>query len=468
MDQEVNTLLFNSFTFIFIFLPFSILGYYIIPNKVKNIFLLCSSLFFYAWGNVRYLVLLLISICINYFFAILISNRQEKKRIILWLCIIINIGLLFYFKYFNFTLSLMERIFHLSLPSHSIVLPIGISFYTFQGLSYVIDVYRQKTPANKNILEIGLYISLFPQLVAGPIVKYQDIYKQIRHRVSSIETFAYGIERFIFGLSKKVMIANVLGEVTDKIFQSLESGIDTPTAWLGILCYTFQIYFDFSGYSDMAIGLGSMFGFHFHENFNYPYISKSMNEFWRRWHISLSSWFKEYVYIPLGGSRKGNVYINLFIVFCITGLWHGAALTFIIWGIWNGMFVILGKFMERNNKIQMPICIQWVSTIFIVMIGWVFFRSSSLTEAYHYLKILVGDIVAQPQLRSSFYMDSRICFTLLISIICSTPFFHIIDMRWRTSTRYYLIKVIWLSILFIFCIVYLINSTYNPFIYFQF
>ncbi len=469
MRLEVESLLFSSFTFIFLFLPFSILGYYLIPNKAKNIFLLCISLFFYAWGNIRYLILLLISICINYFFAILISSKKEKKRMMFWLCIVFNIGILFYFKYFTFTLSLLERILHFSIPSHSIVLPIGISFYTFQGLSYVIDVYRQKTPANKNIIELGLYISLFPQLVAGPIVKYQDVYQQIKHRVSSIPTFAYGIERFIFGLSKKVMISNVLGEVSDKIFQSLSSGIDTPTAWLGILCYTFQIYFDFSGYSDMAIGLGSMFGFHFYENFNYPYISKSINEFWRRWHISLSSWFKEYVYIPLGGSRKGNVYINLFIVFCITGLWHGAALTFIIWGLWHGMFVIIGKFKERHYKIQIPLCIQWFTTMLIVMIGWVFFRASSLSEAFHYLKILIGgSSVVQPQLQASYYLDGRICFTLLISIICSTPLFHSMNEQWKMSTKYYLIKVIWLCILFIFCIVYLINNTYNPFIYFQF
>ena len=467
-------MLFSSFTFIFAFLPLTIFCYYILPDKIRNVFLLCASLCFYAWGDIGYLALLLISIFINYLFAMFLSSIKEKsqniKRIVLWLCILFNVGLLFYFKYFNFALSLTRMILHMDIQPHSIVLPIGISFYTFQGLSYVIDVYRQKVPANKNLLELGLYISLFPQLVAGPIVKYQDVYQQIKHRVSSIPTFAYGIERFIFGLTKKVMISNVLGEVTDKIFQSFTSGIDTPTAWLGILCYTFQIYFDFSGYSDMAIGLGRMFGFDFRENFSYPYTASSIQEFWRRWHISLSSWFKEYVYIPLGGSRKGNVYINLFIVFCITGLWHGAALTFIVWGLWHGIFVMLDKFIKRNNKLpKIPIFIQWFMTMFIVVIGWVFFRSSDLSEALHYLKVLFGfNEIYKPELTASFYLDGRILFTFIIAIIFSTPIFSILNKKWESSTVYYFIKVIWLCILFIFCIIYLVNSTYNPFIYFQF
>jgi len=314
-------MLFSSLTFLFCFLPAAVVGYYICPRKLRNFFLLLASIFFYAWGEPRYLPVIFATITISYFGALAVE-RFKYKKILLTLFILLDLSLLFYFKYTNFFLENLNMIFHQKW-SLKVVLPLGISFYTFQALSYLVDVYRGQVKAQKNYLKIALYICLFPQLIAGPIVKYHDVADQIDNREETIDKVYYGIRRFIIGLAKKVLIANVVGKIADQIFALPINEFDAPIAWLGAISYTLQIYYDFSGYSDMAIGLGSIFGFKFLENFNYPYISQSITEFWRRWHMSLSTWFKDYVYIPLGGNRKGRIRtgINLIIVFFLTGFW---------------------------------------------------------------------------------------------------------------------------------------------------
>ena len=333
-------MLFSTSVFLFFFLPFVLFFYHaLLRNKIKwqNLFLLVSSLFFYAWGEPYFVLIMLASIIVNWGFALLVDFFRDRiyVRYLLFLVVLFNILLIFTFKYLNFFCTTLNDVFNTDIIIPSIALPIGISFFTFQSISYVIDVYRRKGHVQKNPLNVGLYIALFPQLIAGPIVRYETIAQQIENRVVTFSDFSEGVKRFIIGLGKKVLIANNVALVADHCFTLTEENLTAPLAWLGILCYTLQIYFDFSGYSDMAIGLGRMFGFHFLENFNYPYISKSISEFWRRWHISLGSWFRDYVYIPLGGNRvsKVRLYVNLFIVWFLTGLWHGANWTFIIWGI---------------------------------------------------------------------------------------------------------------------------------------
>ena len=339
-------MVFSSMIFLWLFLPLVLFFYFISNNKLKNIILLIFSLIFYAWGESKYILLMLLSIFINYLFGILIDKFRKHDKLFLVLAVITNLGLLGYFKYFNFFVNVVNKINGETLVGfRDIVLPIGISFYTFQILSYVIDLYRKEIKVQKNILNLALYVSFFPQLIAGPIVKYKDVDNEINNRKVDLKLFASGVRRFVYGLGKKVLLSNTLALVVDTIYSYNVSQLNTPLVWIAIIAYTFQIYFDFSGYSDMAIGLGRMFGFHFLENFNLPYISQSITEFWRRWHISLSTWFKEYLYIPLGGNRKGKIrtYLNLFIVFFATGLWHGASFNFIAWGLYYGVFLIIEK-----------------------------------------------------------------------------------------------------------------------------
>lgn len=377
-------MLFSSMIFLWLFLPLVFCSYYLIDKRFKNILLLISSIIFYAWGGVSYSLIMLSSIIINYIFALLIDkaiedNDLKNKKIYLALCIIINLSILGYFKYTNFIISIINSLSQNKIIElTNIILPIGISFYTFQALSYVIDVYRGHNKAQKNIFNLALYISFFPQLIAGPIVKYHDIENQILNRNESLENIFYGIKRFIYGLSKKVILANMFALSCDEILKQPADELGTALVWCASVLYTLQIYYDFSGYSDMAIGLGKMFGFNFLENFNYPYISKSIKEFWRRWHISLSTWFKEYLYIPLGGNRKRKLftYINLLIVFFATGLWHGASYNFILWGLFHGFFLVierifLGKLLEKN-KLKF---INHIYVIFVFVIGWVLFRA---------------------------------------------------------------------------------------------
>nr|WP_242568162.1 MBOAT family O-acyltransferase [Clostridium botulinum] len=424
-------MVFSSQIFIFIFLPLTLIIYYTLGNILSNnIFKNCISLFasliFYSWGGIKYLPVLCSSIFINYIFGLIIDKLKDKKRFkkfFLLIGIILNLVLLFYYKYYDFAIGNINRISNVSFQFKEIALPIGISFFTFQGMSYIIDIYRKDAKVNKNIISVALYISFFPQLIAGPIVKYKDIDNQIRKRKETMEYFSYGIERFVIGLSKKVIIADTIAGIADTIFSLSNVGIDQPTAWLGAICYTFQIYFDFSGYSDMAIGLGYLFGFKFMENFNYPYISKSITEFWRRWHISLSTWFKEYLYIPLGGNRKGNTYLNLFIVFLVTGLWHGASWNFIAWGIWNGIFIIIEKIINKKRwYIKIPCFIKTTITMFIVILGWVLFRANGLMDAINYLSIMFGiNKATTVTYQFSYFVNKKLVFWMIISIIGSTP-----------------------------------------------
>lgn len=466
-------MVFSSQIFILIFLPLTLLAYYIAPRFFRNYILLLASLFFYAWGGVNYLPILLCSILINYVFGLLLSkfNKKDKlNKLILAIGILLNLSLLFYFKYYDFTVSNLNSIFRLSIPLKRIVLPIGISFFTFQGMSYIIDIYRNDAKVNKNLFSMALYISLFPQLIAGPIVKYKDVDDQIKNRKETLQGFSYGIERFIIGLAKKVIIADVLAELIAWIIPYSTGSIDTPTSWLGIICYSFQIFFDFSGYSDMAIGLGHMFGFKFMENFNYPYISKSITEFWRRWHISLSTWFKEYLYIPLGGNRTGNTYVNLLIVFFTTGLWHGASWTFIVWGLWHGLFLIIERLI-RNKEwyIKIPSFIKWIITLFIVMIGWVFFSFTSLRAALQFILVMFGLIRNEiVTFEIAYYMNFRIIFWLIISVLISTPLIPSLFKKYASNKYFELIKTLLLGVLLVICIIFIVNSTYSPFIYFQF
>lgn len=352
-------MVFSSVTFLFVFLPVVLAVYYILPGRLRNTFLLLASLLFYYWGEPRFVFVMLASIVWNYLCGLMCGYLPERMRglrkLALILAVAVNLGLLVYFKYADFIIGTINGVFSRSIPLLGVTLPIGISFFTFQGLSYVIDVYRQTVRPQRDPLKLGMYISLFPQLIAGPIVRYADIEREIDHRSVDREKFYAGVSRFVIGLSKKVLIANTLALRADQIFgqpcQSLTAGV----AWLGALLYSLQIYFDFSGYSDMAIGLGKMLGFTFLENFDLPYMSRSVTEFWRRWHISLSSWFRDYVYIPLGGNRRGNVYLHLLTVFILTGLWHGAAWNFVLWGLWHGLFLIVERVLRgriRGNRLM--------------------------------------------------------------------------------------------------------------------
>lgn len=380
--------------------------------------------------------------------------------------------MLYYFKYFNFTIETINKIFNLNITLKEIILPIGISFFTFQGLSYVVDVYQEKVPPQKNILKVALYIALFPQLVAGPIVRYTDIEKEINHREVRLEDFCKGIEIFIIGMFKKVILANTLGLIADSIWDAGVIQNTIAIAWLGIISYTLQIFFDFSGYSDMAIGLGRMFGFHFNKNFDFPYISSSISEFWRRWHISLSSWFRDYVYIPLGGNRK-RVYLNLAIIFLLTGIWHGAAWNFIFWGIWHGIFILIERFFKRKDiNLHVPKFLAHIYTLFVVMIGWVFFKSEGVKYGFKYILSMFGLYSPiKPGFDLLWYLNAWNIFILVIAILMSTPLpgkiARKITQNWNENVVS-ITKNMGLLILFFFTITRMVSNTYNPFIYFQF
>ncbi len=424
---------------------------------------------------------MLASIIINYTFGLIIHFAEETnkdkiiKRIILIAGVLANLGLLLYFKYLDFSIGIVNQLFPVNFHLQNIVLPIGISFFTFQGMTYIIDLYWCKVPVQRNPLKIALYISLFPQLIAGPIVRYQDVNEQIDSRIINVAKFSEGIKRFVLGLGKKTIIANSVALIADNIFNTPYNENTIATAWVGVLCYALQIYFDFSGYSDMAIGLGKMFGFDFLENFNYPYISKSITEFWRRWHISLSTFFKDYVYIPLGGNRKGNVYVNLVIVFFLTGLWHGASLNFIIWGLWHGVFMLLERVATKSTKIKIkiPHLIQRIYTLLIIAIGWVFFRADSLHYAVGYLRIMFG--IEKPQnigVTTMYYLDAFAIMMIVIGIIAASGMVsHWINVKekiWSDKLVFNGAKIIYISIVMLICVLFVMTSTYNPFIYFRF
>lgn len=418
-------MVFSSTLFLFIYLPIVLIGYYILRGQAKNYWLLFVSLVFFGWSQPNYLWIILLNIAINYTGAMLIDKIKSIRKITLLLTVIANLAILFYFKYFDFAIESVNQIFGTTFSLRDIVLPIGISFFTFQGMSYVIDVYRKDVTAQKNIFKLGLYIVLFPQLIAGPIVRYKDIAQEIDKRHVNVEDFYAGIEKFIIGLGKKAIIANTMALTADAIWNNGVSQNTWIMSWVGSIAYTLQIYFDFSGYSDMAIGLGRMFGFHFNENFNLPYISKNITEFWRRWHISLSSWFRDYVYIPLGGNRK-NVYLNLAIVFLLTGVWHGAAWNFIVWGIWNGVFILIERVIRMKNKkkeIQKKqnrgiIFLQKLYTLMVVNLGWVLFRAPDLETAIDFMKSMFGIIHTEKVSYTIFwYLDKWTITVMILAVI---------------------------------------------------
>ncbi len=471
-------MVFSSITFLFIFLPSVLVIYYLISNKFRNLFLTFSSLFFYAWGEQKLVMLMIFSIAINYLGGLIIGQTANKKnkrfsKATLLFFITINIATLVYFKYTNFFIESLSNLGIFGSSSlDEIILPIGISFFTFQGMSYLIDIYYRRVNPQKSLISLALYISMFPQLIAGPIVRYIDISKQIDAvRQFKTQQFQQGVKRFITGLFKKVIIANQMGFVADTVFVN-SAEVGSVALWVGIICYAFQIYFDFSGYSDMAIGLGKMFGFDFLENFDHPYISKSIQEFWRRWHISLSTWFRDYLYIPLGGNRKGvsRTYFNLIIVFFVTGLWHGASWNFIVWGLYHGVFLIIER-VWLGNALRKYKFIGHVYAIFVVLIGWVFFRAETLPAALNYIEGMFSFNHEGSQLVYQ-YFDLYFVFISVLAIIFSTNAIARLKERiLRTSqkTRPALVSsyFIYLFLLFI-CILELAESNYNPFIYFRF
>lgn len=443
-------------------------------RKVQNIWLVIVSLFFYAWGEPRVVLIMLLSILMNYLFGILVDRKSEDRKAakaILIIMLLCNLMVLFVFKYLNFTSQILGG----HIWPFQISLPIGISFYTFQAISYVIDVYRGNGKAQKNPLNVALYIAFFPQLIAGPIVRYQTIAEQIENRKETMDGFTEGVRRFIIGLGKKVILANSFAPIADYAFAHI-SELSGISAWIGAVFYTLQIYYDFSGYSDMAIGLGKMFGFEFLENFNYPYISKSITEFWRRWHISLGSWFRDYVYIPLGGSRvkrKGRLIFNLFVVWSLTGVWHGANWTFIVWGFGYFFILTLEKFLEipqRMGKRYITKIGYCLFTILCVIFGWVLFRADSLQVAASYIRVMLFQGVTPLDSLAVFLLKDSFLL-VLIGILFSTPIVKNVIMKLKQGRvkRYvdFLGVFGYLALLGI-CISYSINSSYNPFIYFNF
>ncbi len=478
-------MVFSNAVFLFVFLPVVLLGYYLLRGRVRNYWLLLVSLVFYAWNKPSFLWILLASICVNYLGARMIEKASKKtwRGFLLFVTAAINLLLLFYFKYFNFAISILEDLFKTTISITEVVLPIGISFFTFQSLSYVVDVYRGEVPVQKNIFKLAMYVSLFPQLVAGPIVRYKDIAEEIDNRQVSLEDFSCGIRRFIIGLFKKIILADTLAVTANAIFANDPFTNSVAVAWLGIIAYSLQLFFDFSGYSDMAIGLGRMFGFHFLENFNYPYISKSITEFWRRWHISLSSFFRDYVYIPLGGNRK-HVYWNVAIVFCLTGIWHGAAYTFIAWGIWHGFFNITERIVREKLKKAEPrkrsrvmTCvmdaISHIYTLLVVVIGWVFFRAPGMRHGVHYTLSMFGlyNAVNADYMLPSYYLDKWTLCALIIAIIMSTPIpkklLCAVGEKLPAAVTVVCRDVVLLLAL-VLCILQVASNTYSAFIYFQF
>ena len=468
-------MLFSSIVFLFTFLPAVVILYYLLPVRFRNVILLLASLVFYAWGEPVYLFLMLLSILFNYFSGLDIARNLQDKRAAkrsLVFNLIINLAVLGFFKYEGFVLDTLNGILPVHISYHALPLPIGISFYTFQILSYIIDVYRGNVKVQTNLPNFALYVTMFPQLIAGPIVQYADVDEQLASREVSRTKFGEGSMYFIRGLAKKVLLANTSGMIFTEVSGLAKGNIAVMTAWLGAFAYMFQIYFDFSGYSDMAIGLGKMFGFEFNMNFNYPYVSKSITEFWRRWHISLSSWFRDYVYIPLGGNRVSKIkhIRNLLIVWFLTGLWHGAAWNFVAWGLYYGVILIIEKYLLSPVLDRLPDVVRHIYSIVLVVIGWVLFFSSSFGQAADYIRVMFGAGAHGFADRESMYLLTSNLILWLILIFGSTPLVHfryehmLRTKKWNTT----IINSVVYVALFIVCIAYLVTEIYNPFLYFRF
>jgi len=470
---------FGSSVFLFVFLPLVFIPVLAVRNvKINNVILLAASLAFYAWGEPVYIVLLLVSVLVNYLLALSADGNSDRKtkRIMTVLTVVFNIGLITVFKYSSMIVSTVNALLLTDIPLPDISMPVGISFYTFQAMSYVLDVYSGKSKAQRNIFKLMLYISLFPQLIAGPIVKYRDIEQQIDNRSVTVDKTAAGIRRFIVGLSKKMLIANCMGKAADSVFALETEALNMPVAWIGILCYSLQIYFDFSGYSDMAIGLGKMAGFDFAENFNYPYISCSVKEFWRRWHISLSLWFREYVYIPLGGNREGRARegLNKLVVFFLTGLWHGAQWTFVAWGLMHGVFIMLESYRIINPEKWRIKPLSHLYTLIVVVSAFVLFRADSFGYAFGYLRAMFLEFDQSQQAIACIagLLTGRNILVFFAAIAASLPI--VPYVRKRTEGLAKVQKVasvtgyVFSCVLFGLCLLELSSSTYNPFIYFRF
>ena len=465
-------MLFSSISFLYYFLPCVLIIYFCTPKKFKNIILLLSSLLFYFYGEPVYILVMIGSIISGYIHGLLIDKYKKYKKVFLITSITISLGLLILFKYSNFIIDNINSIFNAKFALLNLALPIGISFYTFQILSYVIDVYNEKVAVQKSIIKLATYVSLFPQLIAGPIVRYSDIEKELSNRTHSFENMALGIRRFVIGLAKKILIANQLGEISNIFLQTDETSV--IFYWMYGIAFCLQIYFDFSAYSDMAIGLGKMFGFHFLENFNYPYISKSITEFWRRWHISLSTWFRDYVYIPLGGNRVGKLKLlrNIFVVWCLTGIWHGANWTFIIWGLMFGILLIIEKIFLLKALDKIPKIFRHIYVLFVVMISFIIFNATDIRQAIYQIKGLFG-INGETIINSYtlYYLKSYLVI-FIIAIIGSTPLLkNIIEklkQRSKINKIINLFEPIAIMALLLISTAYLVDNSYNPFLYFRF
>ena len=466
---------FSSIVFLFAFLPVTFLLYALCRNKlVRNILLMAASLIFYAFGEPVAVVIMVISILFNYLLGLAASGTKHDRPAV-FLAVLLNIGLLVAYKYTGFFVQTLDTVTGLSIPVPQIRLPIGISFFTFQGLSYVIDVYRKKECVQKNLFSVLLYIAFFPQLIAGPIVRYEDIAAQLDEREFTADRVSRGIHRFILGLGKKVLIANQMGLVADAVFGAAPEQVGAGAAWIGAVCYSLQIFFDFSGYSDMAIGLGCVFGFDFLENFNYPFISGNIQEFWRRWHISLSTWFKEYVYIPLGGNRKGKVRttVNKLIVFFLTGFWHGANFTFIVWGMLHGLFQMLETYQIVPTKQKWFKPISHVYTLLVVVVTFVLFRADTLSQGFALIAdmftLRAGDASVNALILSN--ISALFLISFAFALLLSTPVFRIAREKAavsRFAAHYEYLSYIGSLAIFALCILSLVSSSYNPFIYFRF
>lgn len=471
-------MVFSSILFLFRFFPIFMICYFAAPRRMKNIILFLGSLIFYAWGEPVYVLLMLFSTVSDYLHGRGIEACRGKNaaRWLLASSLLINLLVLCFFKYADFLTGVVNSVAGTSLPMLNLPLPIGISFYTFQTMSYTIDVYRGEAKVQKNLLDFGVFVTMFPQLIAGPIIKYTDVQNQLHDRKTDIQDISYGLKRFTVGLAKKVLLANNIGALWEEI-SSLDFGSMTVmTAWMGIIAFAFQIYFDFSGYSDMAIGLGAMMGFHFPENFKYPYLSVSVTEFWRRWHISLGSWFREYVYIPLGGNRKGagRQILNILIVWTLTGIWHGAGWNFLLWGLWFALFLILEKMGVGIVLEYLPKAAGFIYTAAVVLIGWVFFALESQAGVTGYLSAMFGINGAGIFDRTALYLGGEYLILLGFAVVAATPVSHMIAVRLEKShtgpgiALYRLGEKIIPAVYLLVSIAYVVASSYNPFLYFRF
>ncbi len=477
-------MVFSSVFFLCIFLPAVLLGYYILPHKARNYWLLVASLCFYMCGGPRHLVYLIASIILNYLFGIALAKlpKDSGRKRMLALAIVLNIASLLYFKYTGMLVETYNGLFakHVEVPE--IILPLGISFYTFQCMSYLIDIYRTDVYTG-SFVEFALYISMFPQLLQGPIIRFHEVKDALINPVITADDFAHGIERFTVGLAKKAIIANTLGEVCDRIFEIDVNNLGASVAWIGAILYTLQIYFDFAGYTDMAIGLGHMFGFTFRENFNYPYISKSVTEFWRRWHMSLSNWFRDYLYIPLGGNRRGNVYVNLLIVFLATGIWHGAAWAFVAWGLWHGLFMLAERALKgKKSPIALPhvlsSILRWGYTMLAVSLGWILFKTEDFAQTFSYIKVMFGITRnGYHAFEPEFFLDGRLMFFIVIAVLACIPWAqvmpryvaaYIAEFAQSSKKAPRIARHACVIALLVISFIFIVNTTYSPFIYFRF